>query len=53
MVVRLNSGDSGGVLQDDWQTLDQAKLTVMKEYQARRLDKPAAQIARLAVTTRG
>lgn len=33
-----DSGDTGGVLRDDWQTLDQAKLDVMQGYQAPRLD---------------
>jgi endoglucanase len=33
-----DSGDTGGVLKDDWQTLDQAKLDVMKEYQAPALE---------------
>jgi endoglucanase len=33
-----DSGDTGGVLQDDWNTIDQAKLDVMKEYQAPRLE---------------
>jgi endoglucanase len=35
-----NSGDTGGVLKDDWKTIDQAKLDVMKEYQAPRLEAP-------------
>jgi endoglucanase len=33
-----NSGDTGGILKDDWQTIDQAKLDVMKEYQAPALE---------------
>jgi endoglucanase len=37
-----NSGDTGGILKDDWQTIDQAKLDVMKEYQAPRLVPPDA-----------
>jgi endoglucanase len=37
-----NSGDTGGVLQDDWQSLDQAKMDVMKDYQAPRLEKTDA-----------
>jgi endoglucanase len=28
-----NSSDTGGVLQDDWTTLDQAKLSVLRAYQ--------------------
>ena len=28
-----NSGDTGGVLQDDWSTLDQAKLAMLNAYQ--------------------
>lgn len=35
-----NSGDTGGVLKDDWQTLDEDKLAVMREYQAPRLGQP-------------
>jgi endoglucanase len=33
-----DSGDTGGVLKDDWQTIDQAKLNVLKQYQAPRLE---------------
>ena len=33
-----NSGDTGGILKDDWQTIDQDKLDVMKEYQAPALE---------------
>jgi endoglucanase len=33
-----DSGDTGGVLQDDWNTIDQAKLDVMKDYQAPHLE---------------
>ncbi len=33
-----DSGDTGGVLQDDWQTLDQAKVDLMSKYQAPRLE---------------
>ncbi|MET7400671.1 glycoside hydrolase family 5 protein [Dactylosporangium sp. NPDC005572] len=29
-----NSGDTGGVLKDDWKTVDQAKLDLLKTYQA-------------------
>ena len=29
-----NSGDTGGVLKDDWKTVDQPKLDMLKEYQA-------------------
>jgi endoglucanase len=32
-----NSGDTGGVLQDDWQSVDEAKLNMLKDYQAPRL----------------
>jgi endoglucanase len=32
-----DSGDTGGVLKDDWQTLDQAKVDLMSGYQAPRL----------------
>jgi endoglucanase len=28
-----NSGDTGGVLQDDWTTVDQAKLSILRAYQ--------------------
>lgn len=28
-----NSGDTGGILKDDWYTLDQAKLSVLSSYQ--------------------
>jgi endoglucanase len=28
-----NSGDTGGILQDDWQTVDDQKLAVLKTYQ--------------------
>ncbi len=37
-----NSGDTGGILKDDWQTIDQDKLDVMKEYQAPRVEAPDA-----------
>jgi endoglucanase len=33
-----DSGDTGGVLKDDWQTLDQAKVDLMSKYQAPRLE---------------
>jgi endoglucanase len=33
-----DSGDTGGVLKNDWQTVDEAKLDVMKQYQAPRLE---------------
>src|SRR5258706_7842210 len=33
-----DSGDTGGVLKNDWQTIDQAKLDVLKQYQAPRLE---------------
>lgn len=35
-----NSGDTGGVLQDDWKTINQAKLSLLKTYQRPLLDKP-------------
>jgi endoglucanase len=34
-----NSGDTGGVLKDDWKTVDQAKMDLLKSYQSA----PAAQ----------
>jgi endoglucanase len=37
-----DSGDTGGVLKDDWHTVDRAKLDVIKGYQAPRLDTPAS-----------
>jgi endoglucanase len=33
-----DSGDTGGVLKDDWQTVDQAKVDLMSGYQAPRLE---------------
>lgn len=41
-----NSGDTGGLLKDDWQTVDRAKLDLLKSYQAPRLAKPASPGAR-------
>jgi len=29
-----NSGDTGGVLKDDWKTIDQAKMDLLKSYQS-------------------
>lgn len=37
-----NSGDTGGVLKDDWTTIDQAKLDVLAAYSWPMLDKPKA-----------
>lgn len=36
-----NSGDTGGVLADDWATVDQAKLDLIRTYQAPQLTPPA------------
>jgi endoglucanase len=35
-----NSGDTGGILQDDWKTIDKAKHAVLSEYQAPLIDTP-------------
>jgi endoglucanase len=35
-----NSGDTGGVLEDDWTTLDQAKLSMLQAYQSPLLGAP-------------
>ncbi|HEX6350898.1 MAG TPA: glycoside hydrolase family 5 protein [Candidatus Dormibacteraeota bacterium] len=37
-----DSGDTGGLLKDDWQTLDQAKLDLLAGYQAPRLEQVRA-----------
>ena len=29
-----DSGDTGGILKDDWKTIDQAKLDLLKSYQS-------------------
>jgi endoglucanase len=31
-----DSGDTGGILKDDWQTIDQAKLGLLESYQCSR-----------------
>lgn len=36
-----NSGDTGGILKDDWSSIDDAKLKVLADYQWPMLDKPA------------
>jgi endoglucanase len=38
-----NSGDTGGILQDDWSTLDRAKLSILAAYQWPLLDPPDLQ----------
>jgi endoglucanase len=35
-----DSGDTGGLLENDWKTLDQAKLDILSAYQWPMLDKP-------------
>ena len=35
-----NSGDTGGILQDDWTTVNQAKLSILQAYQWPLLDSP-------------
>lgn len=35
-----NSGDTGGVLEDDWTTINQAKLDLIKQYQKPKLKEP-------------
>jgi endoglucanase len=35
-----NSGDTGGVLKDDWKTVDKAKLDLLKTYQAPGVEPP-------------
>jgi endoglucanase len=37
-----NSGDTGGILENDWTTINQAKLDLLKTYQWPLLDKPQA-----------
>ena len=37
-----DSGDTGGILQDDWQTIDRAKLDLLASYQAPPLGKTGA-----------
>ncbi|WP_020577269.1 glycoside hydrolase family 5 protein [Actinopolymorpha alba] len=37
-----NSGDTGGVLKDDWQSVDQAKLDMLKGHQAPFVQAPGA-----------
>ncbi len=38
-----NSGDTGGVLKDDWQTVHQDKLDLLKQYQSPLVDAPVDQ----------
>jgi len=44
-----NSGDTGGVLQDDWTTLDQAKLSILRAYQWPLLGSPEPAAAARAI----
>ena len=44
-----NSGDTGGVLQDDWTTLNQAKLSVLQAYQWPLLGLPESAAAAQAI----
>jgi endoglucanase len=37
-----NSGDTGGVLKNDWKTVDKAKLAMLRQYQAPLAEMPAA-----------
>src|SRR5207248_3086794 len=44
-----NSGDTGGVLNDDWTTLNQAKLSILRAYQAPLLGSPESAAAAQAI----
>jgi len=44
-----NSGDTGGVLNDDWTTLNQAKLTILQAYQWPLLGSPESAAAAQAI----
>jgi hypothetical protein len=44
-----NSGDTGGVLQDDWTTLNQAKLSILQAYQWPLLGSPEPAAAAQAI----
>jgi endoglucanase len=45
-----NSGDTGGVLEDDWTTVDPAKLALLQGYQWPMLGAPMPPLAVVAVT---
>src|SRR5579885_802925 len=47
-----DSADTGGILNSDWTTLDQAKLSILSGYQAPLLDKPKIKIPPPTVTRR-
>jgi endoglucanase len=46
-----NSGDTGGVLQDDWATLNQAKLAILNAYQWPLLGSPEPAAAAQAIVS--
>jgi endoglucanase len=45
-----NSGDTGGILEDDWQTINRAKIDVLSAYQWPLLAKPSTSVAPAVAT---
>lgn len=42
--INPNSGDTGGILQDDWFTVDEAKQALLSSYQAPLIGKPIVKV---------
>jgi endoglucanase len=40
-----NSGDTGGILEDDWQTVNRLKMDILSAYQWPLLGQPAAPVS--------